>query len=510
MADRDLQSLRDNAHRAWEEAEKHALTLKGAQVDPLLWCRSTLGFEGWGLQNKIIESVRDNRRTVVKGCHAPGKTKIAASSALWFLSAHPRSLVITTATTQRQVKGVMWREIHQLHSNAIRPLGGDISETRLQMTPDWWAWGFTADEYDPTRFQGFHGPHVMVIVDEAAGVGRGVFEGLEAVMSSGHARMLAIGNPTDPDSEFARMFDRPDIAKFTIDAFDTPNFTELGVTLDDIRQGDGMRSGPWKDKSSKLPLPLLISPEWVREKWLEWCGGRVEGEGDPRWMSRVRAEFPTTAEDALFPSEWVQQAFERHRRLDWTPTPNNPARCRLGCDVARFGKDTTQIAAYFPGWGVRSIQELEHLDTQDTAMRICELASSESLSGNRVEEVRIDADGLGAGVYDAAKRMLDERAVEIRNGSRAQASDRFTNLRSEMLWHLREALDPSGEEPIALPPDEGLLQELRAFRWAMRADGRIAAESKDDVKARIGRSPDKADAVAYAVTRLERYSVEII
>ncbi len=472
-----------------------------SQVDPVGWCERVLGFRGWSMQDRVLESIRDNRRTAVKGCHAPGKTKLAASAALWFLAAHPRSLVITTATTQRQVKGVMWREIHQAYGNARMPLGGEISETRLQLAPDWWAWGFTADEYDPTRFQGFHGPHVLVIVDEAAGVGRGVFEGLEAVMSSGHARMLAIGNPTDPDGEFARMFDRQDISRFTVDAFETPNFTGPRVTIEDIR------ADTWKKKVEKaggLPMPLLISPEWVREKWIEWCGGRQEGEGDPRWMARVRAQFPTTAEGALFPAEWVELAFGRHANVEWS----GGGTCVLGCDVARFGRDTTQVAAHFPGFGVRDISELPHMDTLDTAGEISLRAQKEQERGNAVEEVRIDSDGLGAGVYDMASRLLGERAIEIRNGARAQASTRFFNARSEMLWHLREQLDPKSQDPIALPPDASLRQELRAFRWTLRADGRIAAESKDEVKARIGRSPDKADAVAYACARLELDSPE--
>lgn len=469
--------------------------LDGAQRDPVGWCERVLGFRGWGDQRRILESVRDNRRTAVRSCHAAGKTRTAAAAALWFVATHPRSIVLTTATTHRQVKGIMWREIHQMVRDARVPIGGSITEAKLTLAEDWWAWGFTGDEYDPTSFQGFHAPHALVIIDEAAGVGPGVYEGLESVMSSGHARRLDIGNPTDPDCDFARSFSRKDTARFVLDAFDTPNLTETGVTIDDVR------SGEWRAKvdahvaaHGALPYPQLVTPEWVAEKWGEWCGASVEGESDPRWQSRVRAQFPTSAENALFPTEWVRLAQERHAQRD-----PRTGRGRLGVDVARFGKDTSQVAVYVDGYGVRDVAELPHADALDTADMVLSRVRAEELRGLLVSEVRVDADGLGGGTYDAVRRKLDDRAVEIRNGTRAQDPTRFINARSEMLWLLREALDPRGQAPIVLPPDPRLTEELRAFRWHLARDQRIAVESKDEMKLRLGRSPDRADAVAYAV-----------
>ena len=73
----------------------------------------------------------------------------------------------------------------------------------------------------------------------------------------------------------------------------------------------------------------------------------------------------------------------------------------------------------------------------------------------------------------------------------------FLNMRAELLWKLREALDPHNGEGIALPPDKRLAAQLAAPTWRLRGNA-IAIESKEDIRKRIGGSTDDADAVALA------------
>ena len=76
---------------------------------------------------------------------------------------------------------------------------------------------------------------------------------------------------------------------------------------------------------------------------------------------------------------------------------------------------------------------------------------------------------------------------------------RFRNKRAEMYWRLRDALDPTNPDPIALPPDQELLGDLTAPRYQVVTMGRSAAIqilSKDDIRLLLGRSPDKGDSVA--------------
>ena len=76
---------------------------------------------------------------------------------------------------------------------------------------------------------------------------------------------------------------------------------------------------------------------------------------------------------------------------------------------------------------------------------------------------------------------------------------RMRNRRAEMYWRLREALDPTVPDPIALPPDPDLLADLAAVRYKVVTMGKVAAiqmRDKDEIREALGRSPDKGDAVA--------------
>ena len=72
---------------------------------------------------------------------------------------------------------------------------------------------------------------------------------------------------------------------------------------------------------------------------------------------------------------------------------------------------------------------------------------------------------------------------------------RFKNKRAELFWQLRKGLE---QGKLALPDDDELLADLSALRYRFDQQGRIVLESKDEVRHRLGRSPDRGDAVALA------------
>ena len=73
----------------------------------------------------------------------------------------------------------------------------------------------------------------------------------------------------------------------------------------------------------------------------------------------------------------------------------------------------------------------------------------------------------------------------------------YANMRSDLWWSFREALDPENREEVALPPDRRLAAQLAAPTWKLRGDA-ILIESKDDLRKRLGTSTDDADAVILA------------
>ncbi len=104
---------------------------------------------------------------------------------------------------------------------------------------------------------------------------------------------------------------------------------------------------------------------------------------------------------------------------------------------------------------------------------------------------------------------IDPVAYKGSETSNARTADRklgFTNKRSEAWWKLREALDPSraGGSGIELPDDQELLSDLTSVRFSAvqhRGVMCIKAETKEEVVKRLGRSPDKGDAVVMCWSR---------
>ena len=71
-------------------------------------------------------------------------------------------------------------------------------------------------------------------------------------------------------------------------------------------------------------------------------------------------------------------------------------------------------------------------------------------------------------------------------------SSRFINVRAESFWNL--ASDIKKEKIILLPDDKKILSQLPSMNYEYK-DQKIKIEPKDNIKKRIGRSPDNAGAL---------------
>ncbi len=435
-----------------------------AQQDPVWWATAILGVDLWGKQREILESVRDHGRTAVRSAHGLGKTYIAAVTALWWLLSHPESIVISTAPTWPQVENLLWREIRRLHTQARYPLDGKLLTTSLEISEKWYALGLSTNQ--PERFQGFHAEHLLLIVDEASGVDQGIFDASEGFLTGPHAGVLLIGNPTQVRGEFYEAFRSPLYQKLQLSAFDSPNVTHQ----DNVR-------------------PYLTTSEWIDDKRVKW------GEGTPLWQSRVLGEFPDQGEDMVFPLSWVEQAQQR--------VPQHTGAIHFGVDVARFGTDASVLAVR-QGDDIVQITQHHQWDTTAVAGWISQAART-----YHPDSIRVDADGLGAGVYDLLKAQ-GLPVVEIHSGVAAKDPEQFLNRRAEWYWGLRERLDPAlNATPMALPPDEDLLAQMTSLHYKFTARGQVQIESKEDLRKHGLPSPDCADAVCYALAAVQGRSVVI-
>src|SRR5437016_6492136 len=265
--------------------------------DPVRFCRALLRQDVWPVQERILQALSTERRVAVKACHASGKTFVAGSAVLWFLSRYPDAIVVTTAPTWTQVEQVLWSEIHKAvqRSRIAFPV---VNKTELRIGPGNYAIGLSTNE--GVRFQGFHG-RVLIVVDEAPGVGADIWEAIEGIRAGGDVRVLALGNPTIASGPFYDAFtvNRDGWSLFTIGAFDTPNLAGLDLesllALNDDELDENVR-------------PYLTTRRWVKEKYHEW------GPGHPLWESRVLGNFPKQSQDALISLTWLEQAKQRKLR----------------------------------------------------------------------------------------------------------------------------------------------------------------------------------------------------
>lgn len=446
-------------------------TLLDHAQDPEWWIKHVLGAELWSAQTEICRAVVEHEEVVVASCHGAGKSFTSARIALWFLFCHENSLVITTAPTARQVGEILWREIATAYNGARVKLGGRLLTQQLDVGDQWFAIGFTAPQYDPNRWQGLHAPHILVILDEACGISKSIMESIDGVLTSAHSRKLSIGNPTDPLSPFAADFKRADVHKMHISAFDTPNFTAFGITLDDIT------AGTWQQKiTGPLPRPELVTPQWVARRARKW------GVDSALFVSKVLGRFPSATIDTLIPLPLVDAAVAREIDLTIT-TP-----VYLSVDVARFGDDET-VFAMRRGDHARIMETRTKDDTMATVGRVRHWLDEYP----EIEEVRIDECGVGGGVLD---RLLElgVNVVPVIAGAGADDSERYLNVRCEMYGQLAARYK---DGTITHEEDEDLAAQVTAHKIkGYKSTGQMILLSKEEMKGGGMASPDRADALA--------------
>ncbi len=431
---------------------------KRHREDPVYFARKVLGVEPWSKQVEALTAVAANERVAVKSGNGLGKGFSAAVAILWFMSCHEHAVALSTAPTFRQVRHILWKEVHRRYRNAKFDLGGKLLDTRLEMPErDSFAMGLSADS--PDEFQGFHSANMLIVVDEAEGVAEPIYEAIEALMTSENCRLLLIGNPTTVTGSFRRAFheDRELYHTLTISAYDSPNVAAGAKTV-----------------------PGLVTARWVEQRRKIW------GEDNPIFQARVLGEFPEQSEDTLIPLSAIEGAAKVSGgavEQDDAPQPTVVA-----VDVARFGSDRSVILVR-RGGQVRPVRTFRGLDT----MKLTGLVV-DAIKEADPEDVVVDEVGIGAGVVDRLKE-LGYRVDGINVGRSAHDPSRFANLRAEGYWNLRQLIT-TGE--VFLPSDKELMGELAALKYSFNSVGQLLVESKDDMRKRGVRSPDKADALMLA------------
>lgn len=431
--------------------------LERTERDPVAFLRGILQFDPWERQVEIAETVAHFNKVAVRSCHDSGKTAIAARLALWFLFTHRPSIVVSTAPTFLQVQELLWREIAAGYHASTMPLGGKLYQTPLLEIGDrWFAIGLKPEERQPERFQGFHSENILFIADEASGVPESIFEAADGILTTANAKELLISNPTRLSGRLYDAFHSKSHLYKTIhiDGLETPNITA----------GENVR-------------PYLITAQYIKEMIERY------GEDSDQYRVKVRGEFPRAEERSLIPLEWVEMAVAKVMPVS-IAIPSKV----VAVDPARFGGDETAVI-YREGDTVKDIRGWQFEDTMVTAGKVAALIVEKN-----ADAVMVDVIGIGAGVADRLREQ-GFPVIEINVGEHAIDLKAFRRKRDELWWNLREKFRAG---TISIPDDARLRAQLTAPTYTFSSAGQIVVESKDDIKERLGESPDRADALVLA------------
>jgi len=491
-------------------------------------------------------------RTLVKSGNGVGKSALVSQLILWAGSVWPEgdTVSIISAPSIPQLQKVTFKYLKEYHGRVSETLSprdfrvpGRIDENLgwVSETPNgkiWLATGRKPPDQDAvSMFQGLRSPNGMTYVwfDEAGGMSRAMFTAAEAVQTGEDSRFGGIGNPDNAGTEFQFSFTDKDKAKefnlHTISVFDTPVFTGERVYP---RTEEG-------DRMEERLLRALTSKRWVAHKSRIWATGgeivpdpdfpddrrydrRVDKvvteplvEGDPeqlgreiiwvdgeqhvvverspvkwdaRGLSKVLGEFPGDADFAFFPQAVITQAHEHEITEDLSVKPV------LGVDIARFGADESVIYIN-RGGRCRLLDSWGRTDTVESARKIHEHAQAIGAA-----EVRIDATGVGGGVYDMLTQLDEFKnkvyvVIGVDGAKRSPDPRRWANSRAYNHDQLR-TLMATGAIDLDYDDRELADQLLNVtFRFS-KSQGAIQITPKDEMRTEMDGSPDRLDALIYA------------
>ena len=437
-------------------------------TSPSTFARQLLDVQLYEQQVRLLNAVQHSRRVAVKACHSSGKTFALACLVLWFLTRYDDAKVITTSSAYEQVRRQLWPEIDRIarESRIVYP---PVRETHLVISRQNFAIGVSVDT--PVRLQGHHSGHVLIVVDESNGLDDPIYEAIDSLMASGDVRLVAVGNPVNPEGWWHGVFDdeNPNWVRITIGGFDTPNL--LGL------DSDALEAMTPADLAVTVN-PYLISRQWAREVLDE------HGKESPFYRARVLAQFPDVESiNAVFRMADVRRAAGER------DGPVNPAQLmQAGIDVAAGGGDETVLTVLQGG-------HLRHMETWLGTEAETEVAAALTHLGgpDAFESVAIDAVGVGA--YFGSNTLHDYPLIRFFAGAQAWQPSVFANRRAELSWALRGAFRDGRITGII---DARTHRQCRDLRYRFTSAGQIWIEPKDIAKGRGIESPDRMESLMLA------------
>lgn len=424
-------------------------------VTPDIWQEAALN----AFASKDPEMIRIS----LQACAGPGKSAVLAWCGWNFLSCygergeHPKGAAVSV--TWDNLKDNLWVELAKWQ-NLSKYLSHAFTwtQTRIYANDHKETWFLSARSFPKgadtetigKTLSGIHSKYVLFLIDESGDIppqiGKAAEQAVgETVARGGFIKILQAGNPISLEGMLYA-------------ASTSKNWHVIRITGD----------------PNDINRSPRISVDWAIQMIEEY------GIDDPWVMSYILGHFPETSLQSLLSLKEVEEAMERHLSIDKFAYSQK----RLGIDVAREGLDSTII---FPRQGLAAFKyaRMRGADGPEIAARIMQ---AKTKWGSETEYVD-DTGGFGGSVIDSL-RLAGYTPFGIHFAARS-INPRYFNKRAEMWLEMREWVRRGG----ALPKCNQLKKELTTVKYFLK-DGKLKLEAKDQVKARLGFSPDIADALS--------------
>jgi phage terminase large subunit len=441
--------------------------------NPLYYGERVLGSRYWSKQEEIMMAVQNNAFVSVGSGHNLSKTHTAADIALWFLGTRPDSMVITTAYRWSQVKHQIWKEIRSRYATSKFSMlypNSNCHTVELRMDGDignWIAFGLATKDKDENAFQGFKArKYVLIIIDEAPGISYEQWDGAMTMIGSlgmegVEMKVFAIGNRLDPICPFEDTFVNPKWKSIVLSCYDSPNVT------------------------GEMQIPGLATLDWIEDKKDLW------GEDSPIYKIRVLGLCPRKGLNSIIGLDRLE-SIQIKNNATVIPVPPFYA----GLDIADQGEDKTVFVILDrAGQHVATFKWDEK--TTETERRVKHFHEK-----YKFHKIAGDALGVGVGVMEHLEEddTIGDRIISFKGSETANNSDMYYNKRTEAWCIFNEMLKDG--DITALRNIGYTFSDLAGLRKELDMKGRLKAETKENYKKRIKRSPDYGDATVLASVAL--------
>lgn len=441
--------------------------------DPAKFVRDVFRAEPDPWQLDVLNSAgkTGRKRIAMKACAGPGKTAVLAWLGWHRLACfaakneHPKGAAVSI--TSDNLKDNLWAELARWQNESPflqqafvwqkeRIFAKDHPETWF-LSAKGWSKSSDLDAIGRT-LSGLHSRYPFYLIDESGDIPPNMVRSAEQGLTScDDGLIVTAGNTTSQTGLLYDVCTRDRVGKDGQE-----RWYVVSITAD-------------PDDPKRTPR---VDIDWARENIAKY------GRENPWVMAFILGQFPPGSINALLSIEEVERAMNLHPR----PEAFEWAQKRLGIDVARFGDDRTII---FPRQGIAAFMPREMRHARDSAVSndIGNAVVTKKIEWGSEMEFFDDTVGWAHGAIDFMRAAgYSPTPVAF---DRPSPNPRYANMRAQCWLQMADWIKAGG----SLPNVPGLVAELTSPTYFF-SSGKFQLEPKDQIKKRLGKSPDLADALA--------------